>query len=404
MNDLVQASLPSESLNEVRSILTAMTREGIRYVVIRRSPESEWTIGGDIDLLVDPADTRRARRLLSSRGLVPVATRVTGTGIFFRKITLVGLITIHVQHRIFYHNSHTTYLDGLATLVLDSAVVLQEVRYAAPEINRYLVIGKLKYEDAPVSAKYQDILGDTDPPRSTPQLVAEFDAFMRERGISERRVQRVNRGSISRALRIGTRLLKNILNNQHVCVQGVDGTGKTTLAQRIRHAFGDRAALAYMGEKEWATPLARRVVGGSAGPASTGRRSLMPLAMYLDMWSRWLSVSARSGVVVFDRYPSELYIRKRGIPRLIYWVLFRVLFPRPRHRYYLTCNLATSASRKTDVRDPAVLERLTDRKQQFDRSLGRQRGVVVLDTERLGQDEALARVIATLSDRLVARL
>jgi hypothetical protein len=186
--------------SDVIDAFAALTREGVRYALIRRNPDSPWEVGGDIDVLVDPADGERTEEFLVGRGFVRVPKRPPGTGVFFRQISPIGLITIHVQDRIYYRGTSTIFLDRFASQVLGTTVADGGVRYASPELNRLLVLGRLKYEGASISAKYREILGD-----EASWSIEEFDSFVQKYGIVERREKAARRGPRGRWLEAGAR-------------------------------------------------------------------------------------------------------------------------------------------------------------------------------------------------------
>jgi thymidylate kinase len=376
---------------------------GLRYALIRQGTPGWGGPDKDIDVLVAKEDADRARETLAELGFAPVVKRPRGTGTFLRRITARGLVTVHLQSSAYYGRVQVVHLDGLSDLVLESATIRDGVRYAPPEFDRYLVIGKLKYEEAPLSPRYAALLGDRGS-EDRAVLVREFDGFLRDHGITERRQQGGASEWARRWGRIGGRLARSLLANQHICVLGLDGTGKSTLVEGIHRALARKPGRQYMGEKSWETRAAAWALTDRGSRRGPWTRLLAPLILYGEMWYRYLHASARAGVVVFDRYPAELFLRRKGPRRLIYRLLFNTLFPQPRHRFYLTCSIGTCASRKEDLREPEIEARLAVRKRQFDHYFSRRSGVVVIDTELVDREEALRAVLAALPPEVAARL
>jgi thymidylate kinase len=201
-----------------------------------------------------------------------------------------------------------------------------------------------------------------------------------------------------------------------VALSGVDGSGKTTQAQALVHAFrqcGIRAR--YVWSRGGSSPLAgrmialgKRLLGRRAGPPSAGpsteegREALFrhPLARRLWPWLVWLDLTCqyayrvrwpllRGNVVVCDRYLLDALaemgarLEDAGILRRLPARLLLWLNPRPQRGFVLAVD-----PKKARARQPAELQQgtlgLAQRQAELYNVLAGKLGYQVID----GEDEA----------------
>lgn len=179
-----------------------------------------------------------------------------------------------------------------------------------------------------------------------------------------------------------------------IAIIGVDGTGKSTSIDAIKNYYGNAVASQYMGFRLFQTKLAKSWYGQN--------KRIPILSFFIDcimlpyeMWYRYKhALSEGKEIVLFDRYPWEIYDNSRGIARVINYLLFKVLFTKPDGIIYLYCRAETSLSRKTDIEDEKAFKLM---KENFDKQYKEYPGALVLNTDNEGVEEVRNRTIAYVS-------
>lgn len=388
------------------STLRLLADEDVQHAVIRTSPEEILPGSHDIDLLVLREDAARARRILSRAGFVSVPTRYPASGRLFRKVTAQGLLTFHVQHHLCFHGpKDTVFLDGLAKTVVDAATLSRGGLFTAPEINALIFLARDAYEGRS-SAKGRKAIEEffpdwtpapKEPRRDEPGDLAEI---WMARGVVVRRKSLRLRRRMRHIFERARTMARSIWRRPSVAVFGVDGTGKSTVIARLDEVFCGRLRLQYMGEKDWElTVLENRLGSPTRSRPSLGIVGCLAIGLlhYAEMWYRILKHSRFSGTVLYDRYPSERFLRKSGGMRLTNFLLYGPFLPRPSHIVYLHCSVERSVERKKEEawsRDQ--VETLRTRKGQFDRHFLNGRRVISICTDHLDPPEVASEIIRRL--------
>lgn len=167
-----------------------------------------------------------------------------------------------------------------------------------------------------------------------------------------------------------------------VALIGVDGTGKSTIINRLKELFGDEAITMYMGSVRFEDPKIEEL-------AKKPCLSFIESVKYLFLvnkcfWGRYRGAVKTNKIVLFDRYVHERYLNATGKRKLINLVLYKYLFPRTSCIIYLYCSAETSLKRKDDIPDAEVFHAM---KKRFDSCFLNSNDCLCLDTDTKSVDE-----------------
>lgn len=163
-----------------------------------------------------------------------------------------------------------------------------------------------------------------------------------------------------------------------VSLIGVDGVGKSTSVDALKCYYGDKVITQYMGFKLFQTGIAKKWYASNRRIPIIGFIADCIILPY-EMRRRYVSALSQSkGIVLFDRYPWEIYDNSKGIARCVNYILFKLLFKRPDGVIYLHCSVETSLSRKSDIED---VESFRIMKRCFDNQYMKYPGALVVDTD-----------------------
>lgn len=185
----------------------------------------------------------------------------------------------------------------------------------------------------------------------------------------------------------------NRVYRKSVALIGVDGSGKSTTVKALQELLGDKCCIQYMGFREMETHWGKEYYASG----KRFRLKILPFfGIYLEMWYRYLKNRFNNYKIIFyDRYPWEAYDNGFGKYKFIYFVLFKLFFPRPKKVYYLYCTTDSSFARKDDI---ANKELFINMKRRFDRKYKDKKGVLSFDTDKLTTEEILNLICADLMD------
>ena len=175
-----------------------------------------------------------------------------------------------------------------------------------------------------------------------------------------------------------------------IALIGVDGTGKSTSIEAINDYFNDRSVIQYMGFKQFQTKIAQKWYSNEKRiPVISFIADciILPLEMRKRIWKAY---SQKKRIVLFDRYPWEIYDNSHGLARYINYVLFKLCFRKPDGLVYLHCPVDISLLRKCDIED---IELFRGMKKRFDKQYLNYPGALVLDSSVLDKDEVKEKTI-----------
>ena len=162
----------------------------------------------------------------------------------------------------------------------------------------------------------------------------------------------------------------------------MDGSGKSSTIKALEKVLGAGCYVQYMGFREMETKWGRDWY-------ASGKRfkfKLIPfIGVYLEMWHRYLKYRFSNGrIIIFDRFPWEAFDNGMGKYKVLYFFLFKVLFPKPYKTYYLYCSEETSLRRKDDIHDKELFIAM---KKRFDSKYKDKNRILSFNTDELSIDE-----------------
>lgn len=178
-----------------------------------------------------------------------------------------------------------------------------------------------------------------------------------------------------------------------IAILGVDGSGKSTLVQALKQLLDEKCCVQYMGFREMETFWGKEYY-------ASGKRfkfKLMPfIGVYIEMWYRYIKNRFHNyRIVLYDRFPWEAYDNAFGKYKVIYFILFKMFFPRPKKVYYLYCSVETSLKRKDDILNKEIFVNM---KKRFDKKYKNQKSIKSFDTDECTTEEILEIICSDIMD------
>ncbi len=389
-------------------VFQSLTRQQVRWCLLREDGGLA-SPGSDVDVLLDPADLRHARSILSELGFVHLPAWGRGPHLFWLtydrdndmwiKLDVVTGLTFGPLHE-FESSAAGACLSRrrrhgpVATLEADDAfwtlllhclldkgtfppahrARLQDLAQTA---RAHGAMGRLVERMAPDGWGANRILalvegGDWDSlDRLSPLLASSWKDRQRMGAWRLRRL-------LNRVLRRLTRLLLLRRRGMSVALIAPDGAGKSTLAEGLKRSSYFPSVYVYMG------------LGPASGTRSRYRLSAFGLARLFRQWRRYLTGryhQLRGRLVIFDRYIYDALLpparQMSPLRRMRRWLLGR-LVPSPDLVLLLDAPAEILHRRKREY-GVAVL---AERRQQYLRLEGRVANLAVLDASR-DQEEVL---------------
>ncbi len=186
------------------------------------------------------------------------------------------------------------------------------------------------------------------------------------------------------------------LSKKSICIIGVDGTGKTTTIENIQKILTDKAIVQYMGYKNFKTKKAKRYF--SSNKKGFVHQLRIFFILYYEMLYRYFECRFSNKIVLFDRYVDEIFINRNKFSKLVYKILFKYMFPRPKIIYYLYCSSESSLSRKDDIEDKDKFKLM---KKRFDKELLNNKKCKCINTDIKNEDEVLYEIIYDLNESII---
>lgn len=385
---------------EIINIFNILEKRSINYVVMRATYEGVLNEIGDIDLLVlNKKQGKAIDNIFVTSNFIKVKN-ANDSGYFYKKLTKEGLINFHIQHHICFRSSNQKIVYKEVREVLeDNILKVNNIRFLNEEINAILYLAKMKYENAEYKNKYKKCIKSVFPDNCLSDLYKKLDNFEKDHVQKKRRKNFVTLRRIVYKLKI---ICRNIFNNNNIVIQGVDGTGKSSTILELSKIMGRNVSVQYMGRKHWETKFAtRRFQKKKKGNLSP---ILNIISLYVEMFKRVSKNLTKNRVIIYDRYPSEIYLQEKGIKKKVLKILFETLFFKPKYSFYLTCPIDVSVERKSDITSAELVEKLKKKKLSFDQYIRMKNKARVLDTYTLSQDEVINMIILSLPKEFVKNL
>ena len=402
--------------------LQELVDKGLRFAVLRRP--TSWSEAEDIDILADNTD--EVDRTLKSLGYVRFSERSSGR--HYQRYDFVTEQWVHLDVKLSLSLGSVQVPADSCDHILDSSYVSSEgIPLLHPADEAILLLFHAAIDKQRFDPKHERTILGIETSRILRR--AQLYDFLPE-PINEywRWVDAVKNGTVSRQMaiarikrsldqpgsshsttagRLCRRLTRIALARKRIVVfLGPDGAGKTSLSQAAARLRWPSTRRQYMGparhsEMRW--PFRGLMSGFDTLRGSYGKKSLMGvlaragwhLVCYLDYWDRicrhaWFW--AGDGLVVFDRFPCDMFFRKCSR-----WneLLFVKLFPRPSFVVLCVGEPEAIHRRKPELRPRHIADTIG----LYRRKLA-QYGVPRIEINTTGQspDDALREVVEHLID------
>jgi thymidylate kinase len=309
-----------------RAVLAALDEAGVRWSLVRGSPG-----GGDVDVLIAPADGGRAAEVMAAHGLVRLRAYGRGTHAFF--LGLDHVTTSWVEFDVVTEVSfgrHVEFRTPAAAACLARRRRVAGVWVLAPEDEFWMLLlhcllDKGAFADrhlrrlsmlAPVASFDSPLLHALPPGIPCDALLAHAQSHawpaLSALGPSVSRAWRRAAPvgvTLASAGAAGLRAIERPLQawsrrGASVALLGPDGCGKSTLARGIASAFCFPVRTVYMGL--W--PTEDKEVGPVRSALRVARRPMV-------VWRRYLAALRHrvlGRLVLFDRYVYDARLPARG--------------------------------------------------------------------------------------------
>jgi len=334
--------------------------------------------GKEIDLLCKNVEIEALK--LQRKGFFLSEYLGQQSGIFLKKLTTKGLRTLHLQEEIFYIKPDNTMIiiKGFSQLILtskynyDYMIYMMKIFYEKQIKERYCLEIEKVYQKP-----YEKI-----------DIEKEIFIFIKAYGLKQE-IRSLRKERFIKKLK----RMKMFLFPRYIAITGMDGSGKSTIVELLHQLMGHNSQVIYMGKKEWQTSIAAYAFKEKRFPSI-----LNLLILYGEFWYRWLQSFKSTKVIIFDRYPSEMYLSQIGIRRKVYALLFNRFFPSPSQTFYLYCSPSDAYARKSDIVDKALYIRM---KEMFDEHYASSN---TIDTSKKDVTQTLKEIITKLNPKIMEML
>lgn len=405
----------------IQEVFTKLNTQSINYAVLRGYiPLEELKISVDVDIYVHSSDIKRTQKILESFGFkTPRINACHYPHIQYFLLTPEKLLKIDIVTELCFGDSFLSYVsqDNLLQYIEKRDYI--QVFRADKALELFVL--HLVYDKGELSpqntVRLAGFLEDCKENKlalvSLPCEIQEFcHLFLKEPGVSVLNQQiscmrdslkhkegilteKTNKKRLQRRMQrnVKWRYRFNRIPRKSIALIGVDGSGKSTTVHALQELLGNKCCVQYMGFREMETFWGKEYY-------ASGKRfrfKFMPfLGIYLEMWHRYLKHRFDNYKLIFyDRFPWEAYDNGFGKYKVAYFILFKLLFPRPKKVYYLHCSVNTSFKRKDDIIDKMLFINM---KMRFDKKYKDKRAILSFDTDEFTTEEIVNYICKDIMD------
>ena len=405
-------------MEKIISVFSDLNTAGVRYSVLRGYiPIEELDTSKDIDVFVKKEDMHRFKAIMDKHGFKnPKINACRFPHIQFFNLYKEGIIKFDVVTELCFGESLITYkeADGL----FDKTVMEEYIRVFPDSIALELLLIHILLDKGEISEENQQRVVNLCL-RNKKEAISEIDENLKELAIEclNEDIDSINiyitknKSRIIDALnhlkprsdlnRLHARTNRNVkwryrfhrLHRRSIALIGVDGSGKSTTIKELKKTLGEGCFVQYMGFREMETKWGKEWY-------ASGKKfkiKIIPfLGVYLEMWYRYLKYRFYNGrIVLYDRFPWEAFDNGTGKYKAIYFLLFKVLFPRPYKVIYLHCSTETSLKRKNDITNVELFKSM---KLRFDSKYKNDKKIMSFNTDVMETSDIVDQICKYIMD------
>ena len=360
----------------VLDTLSGLSLNGVQYVVLRGfKPIGELNKSKDVDIFVPKSYKKMARQYFTQKGWYrqklncsryPHEQYIRMTDVGVKKIDVV--YGLYYGNELFHYNAEEHILSNS---VCESGIYVPKIEYAIELLMLHVVFDKKILSEENKKRLIALLDGDTKKSRACKDAIALLDnnshiqsirsSILKSDVLSFSVTRMIGRGIRHRLNNVIRECMKR-LHRRNICFMGVDGSGKSTTIQVLSDILGEQSTVLYMGFKNFKSKGVKKAEGQVKNISRISLCHIM-LLQWIEFWRRYMSVRFSKKYVLFDRFPDESIINYKKTSKILAFILFKILFPRPKSVYYLYCSEESSFNRKDDILNK---KDFVDRKKKFD--------------------------------------
>lgn len=172
---------------------------------------------------------------------------------------------------------------------------------------------------------------------------------------------------------------------------GVDGTGKSTIANILKNKLDEKIEIQHMGANKSAETKFRKYIVQKKKD-NVFFKILSGVSLYYDRWYRVIKNERKKGVIIYDRHPLYNPTDARKFKRILDKVIYS-LMPMPHLIYYFYCDVNTSIQRKpSEFESEYSIIELKRKKKIFDYKYLKNKNIKKINTDQLGEQQIIQMI------------
>lgn len=404
--------------DDICKTLKKLENNNIKYAILRDYlPISSLNTSKDIDILVSPNDNHKLDQLMKNEGWY---AQKINCGRYphkqYFKISTTGIKKLDFVFGLYYGQTLLQY--NQTTEVLDRRIKIDDI-YVLSLNDTFITFLLHIFFDKGMLSEHNKVILDKLITRYDDnnlekedyfyKLATEIvktkniDSFIKERKNEIQQKCELKSNLFLHIYKRVTFIIKNIfaltihrISNKSIAFIGVDGSGKTTTTHMINDIISDKSVVQYLGFKNYEIKFVKKHFEHEKNNFIYKINSL--LFQYIDLLYRYYKNRFSKRIVIFDRFPWEAPINYHGLSKIITFIQYKILFPRPKVVYYIYCDMNTSLERKDDIID---VESFKNMKRNFDKKFLNNKKIKSYSTSTLTPEDIKQKIIEDINSRFV---
>jgi energy-coupling factor transporter ATP-binding protein EcfA2 len=361
--------------------LTELTKNNLNYVLLRRPKLSEPN--GDVDILVK--DLNKAHNLLLKLNYLCFSKSKNNQKYIRFDHSLEKWTHLDVQSNIKLKKFWSP--DSFTDVLLNSKVTNEGINFLVSSHEKIITILHAGVNKGFYDKEYFERISNLDftklekyiinysfLPLNLKELLYLVDAFTNGKIIERELINYLNKyfPEHKKTIKNYTHRLINRISSffcfkRGVAILGPDGSGKSTLISPLSKLEWPSVKKQYMGpsSKEDMNDFIFNLLNyfskirdkySKRNPIGMFSRVMWVVICYIDYLNRYFRNNwfhGSKGLIVFDRFPCDMYFRK---PTIFNEIIFLMFFPRPKHVFLCVGDSKIIYNRKKELLSPKEVE------------------------------------------------